>query len=56
MVQSVLSFVDPAICCYKNTDNYKYSPFPSAMELHIFLRESQVRDEFYIVGRKLNRS
>lgn len=30
MVQSVLSFVDPAICCYKNTDNYKYSPFPSA--------------------------
>lgn len=24
------SFVDLAACCYKNTDNYKYSPFPSA--------------------------
>lgn len=30
MAQSVLSFVDPAACCYKNTGNYKYSLFPSA--------------------------
>ena len=30
MTKYILSFVDPAACCYKNTDNHKYRPFPSA--------------------------
>ena len=38
--QSVLSFVDPTACCYKKTDNYKYSPFPSAKEAIISPYES----------------
>lgn len=41
MAQSVLSFVDPAACWYKNTDNYKYSPFPSAIGAIISSYESQ---------------
>lgn len=40
MAQSVLSFVDPAACCYKNTDNHKYSPFPSAIGALISSYES----------------
>lgn len=40
MAQSALSFVDPTACCYKNTDNYKYSPFSSANEAIISSYES----------------
>lgn len=40
MVQSILSFVDSAACCYKNTDNYKYSP-PSANGAIVSSYESQ---------------
>lgn len=40
MAQSVLSFVDPTACCYKNTDNYKCSPFLSANETIISSYES----------------
>lgn len=30
MANSALSFVDPAACCYENSDKYKYSSFCSA--------------------------
>lgn len=30
MANSALSFVDPVACCSENSDNYKYSSFPSA--------------------------
>lgn len=29
MANSALSFVDPAACCYENSDNYKCSSFHS---------------------------